>query len=223
MLCDFIILPVSLAVPEAAFTPRSCQERVLLRPPCVLCSWGGLRGNVSWCLQKSSLAVWCPEPQQPSCSRSSACISVLRGVLNLRSPGRGRHRALFWPEERCDHRLLGWVWRKRDTCKHLNCTWGRCLLFCAPMAAKKTCKEMQGKHCCHRALAFPTQSPLQQHWPQFQGVCLGKSRTWVYAGEILLGGQRSWRSVSHLKVSSGAPPHSPPQTCISSKAAHVQI
>lgn len=142
--------------------------------------------------QKTGLGTWAPL----SCSHSSTCASVFRGVWSLRSPGRGRHGALFWPEGRCDHGLLGRVWRKRDICKTFklqrHSPWSGDLPFCPPVAAKKTCKEMQGKHCGHRALAFPTQSPLQDCWPEFQGVCPGKCRTWVCAGELLLGGQRSW-------------------------------
>lgn len=95
-----------------------------------------------------------PGHQQPSCSHSSACASVLRCVL---IPRERQHRAFFWPEGRCDHGLLGWVWRKTDICKHLNCrgAWGGCLPFCSPMAAKKICKEMQGKQLLSQGSCLP--------------------------------------------------------------------
>lgn len=201
MLGDCIILPVSLAVPGAALTPEAaglvpgrCPAETPM--PALHLRWAQRECFLmSPEIRSCCLMPWRrPGHQQPFCSRSSACASVLRCVL---IPRKRQHRALILARGKI------WPWpagvsveeeRYLQTFKlQRHSPWGGCLPFCSPMAAKKICKEMQGKHSSHRAPAFPTHSPLQQCWPLFQGVCPGKCRTWVCAGKLLLSGQKSWR------------------------------
>lgn len=90
-----------------------CRERMLLRP----CSWGGRRGNVSWCLQRCCLRPWrrAGRHQSPSSHPGPAHLSL--GVVLARSTP----WALFWLEGKCGQGLLleheGWG----ASCKHLNC------------------------------------------------------------------------------------------------------
>ena len=196
-LCTCSILPASLSLPEAALTPRreAPMHALFLR-------WAQRQRFLV-----SSEIRSCPEEgpghqQLPSSHPVPTHLSL--GLCWLKVP---QEEAREGPcsGQREDVATACWYGcgGKGASWKHLNCRdTGHGVGAChsvpqwLPRKSSNRCREM-AESCCHRALAFPTQSPPHHCWPQSRGgthiVCLGECRTWVHTGELLLGGQRSWR------------------------------
>ena len=135
---------------------------------------------------------------------SPQCLHICPwGVCWLKAP-QGEACAGPYSGQREDVATVCWDERggRGASCKHLNCRdtvhgVGACpsVLQWLPRKFANRRREM-AESCCHRALAFPAPSPCcccPQSWGGPHIVCPGEGRTWVHAGELLLGGQRSWR------------------------------